>query len=103
MKQLRNLSARPTLLVDDHGRRVVDDDPTLPGSVGIPGPFGRERIVTALPTNKSYGPRQLTAAVIVHDAGLCYLADPDGNAIGEPAVIVHRMLAAAPTAVTRRF
>jgi hypothetical protein len=99
MKQLRNLSARPTLLVDDHGRRVVDNAT----SAGIPGPFGRERIVTALPTNRSYGPRQLTAAVIVHDAGLCYLADPDGNAIGEPAVIVHRMLAAAPTAVTRRF
>lgn len=86
-------------MVDDHARTVGNSS----DRIGVTGPFGRERIVTALPLNKAGGSVQLGPAVAVHDAGLAFLADPDGNLIGEPPVFVHRMLHARWTADTRRL
>jgi hypothetical protein len=72
--------------------------------VGIPGPFGRGRIVAALPTNETgTGPVQISAAVTLHDNSLFYLADPQGNLIGAPALWVHRLLHARWTQDTRRL
>jgi hypothetical protein len=102
VKPLRTLSARPEIVVDNQGFRLVD--PADNSQVGIPGPFGRQRIVTAIPTNDSEtGPVQLTAHVALHDAQLFYLGDPDGNLIGIPAIWVHRMLSARWTQDTRRL
>jgi hypothetical protein len=39
----------------------------------------------------------------VRDPGSSYLADPDNNLIGEPAVWVNRMLTARWVEDTRRF
>jgi hypothetical protein len=102
VESLRTLSARPEILVDDQRFRTVD--PVDHGRVGIPGPLGRERIVTAIPLNPGRtGPVQLAAAITVHDSQVFYLGDPDGNLIGEPAVWVHRMLPARWTQDTRRL
>jgi hypothetical protein len=102
MQTLRTLSARPEIVVDNQGFRLTD--PTDNSQVGIPGPFGRQRIVTALPLNDSEtGPVQLAAAVALHDAQSFYLGDPNGNLIGWPALWVHRMLSARWTQDTRRL
>lgn len=92
---LRNLSPRPELLV---GSRVTAPDGS---TVGLPGPFGRARIVTALPLKD--GPRQLAAPLVVHDGGLGYLADPQGNLLGAPGVWVSRVITARWVADTRRL
>lgn len=99
MKHLRNLSARPQLVVDARGQRLVDNG----DRVGIPGPFGNNRVVSALPTNKAGGPVQLVVPVVMHDHTMCYLADPDGTLIGTPGVWVHRLLTARWTQDTRRL
>lgn len=95
MQALRNLSPRPELLV---GSRVVAPDRT---TVGIPGPFGRSRIVSALPLQD--GPRQLVAPLVVHDAALGYLGDPQGNLLGAPGVWVSRVVSAGWVEDTRRL
>jgi hypothetical protein len=100
VKQLRNLSARPELVVGTTG--PVYDIATQ-SVIGIAGPFGNERLLSALPLNKAGGPHLLAPALVLHDAELCYLGDPDGNLIGTDAVWVHRMLSARWTADTRRL
>jgi hypothetical protein len=96
------LSARPEIVVDNQGFRL--SDPTDSSRVGIPGPFGRQRIVTAIPLNEAEtGPVLLEPAMVLHDQQWFYLADPDGSMIGEPALIVHRMLSARWTQDTRRL
>lgn len=100
MRQLRNLSARPTLLVDQHGRSV--QDPTRRARVGLPGPFGRARVIFALPLNKS-NPTQLTFAKVLRDADSHDISDPQGVLIGRPAVWVSRMLYARWVEDTRRI
>lgn len=85
--------------MDKTAARVGNDSDRL----GLSGPFGRERIVTALPLNKAGGARLIVAPVMLHDAGLGYLGDPDGNVIGEPGVWVHRMATARWTQDTRRL
>jgi hypothetical protein len=101
MAQLRTLSARPEILVDNQGFRLVDPNHV---GVGFPGPLGRERIVTALPTNEAEtGPVQIAAGLAVHDNELFYLADPDGNLLGAPPLWVHRMLYARWVQDTRRL
>jgi hypothetical protein len=104
MKALRQLSPRPELLVDDSGFHV---DSPVDNSVGRAAPFGRERVVAALPLNDSNtgtGPVQLAPAVVFKDAAGFYLADPAGNLLGqENAVWVHRMLYARWTQDTRRL
>jgi hypothetical protein len=92
---LRNLSPRPELLVD--GGRVGNATDTI----GMPGPFGRARIVSALPLKD--GPRQLRAPLVVQAPDLSYLADPQGNVLGAPGVWVSRMLSARWVGDTRRL
>jgi hypothetical protein len=95
MTALRNLSSRPTLLVD--GGRVGN----ATDSIGVPGPFGRARIVQALPLKD--GPRQLVAPLVVQAPDLSYLTDPQGNVLGVPGVRVSRMLSARWVGDTRRL
>ena len=96
---LRSLSARPELLVDQRGNFI--QDPATLTDVGMPGPFGRQRLVTVLPLQD--GPRLLEPDEVVHDPDLAYLADPDGNLIGFPAVRVMRLLDARWVLDTRRL
>ena len=98
MQSLRNLSARPTLLVDSFAFKVADADGNL---IGIAGPLGRQRLVSALPL--ADGPVTLEPAEVVHDADLAYLADPDGTLIGVPGVRVARLLDARWVLDTRRL
>jgi hypothetical protein len=98
MEHLRHPSPRPTVTVDPAAYGVVD--PTG-GFVGLPGPFGRERVMSALPLDP--GPALLSPPTVIHDGGSSFLADPDDNLIGEPAVWVSRMLTARWTEDTRRL
>jgi hypothetical protein len=98
VEHLRHPSPRPSVVVDPAAFGVVD--PTG-GFVGEPGPFGRERVMSALPLDP--GPALLSPPTVVHDAGSSYLADPDGALIGDPAVWVERMLTARWVEDTRRF
>jgi hypothetical protein len=74
-------------------------DPASATLVGRPGPFGRQRVVSALPLP----PTLLSPPTVVRDPGSAYLADPDGALIGQPAIWVNRMLAARWTEDTRRL
>jgi hypothetical protein len=93
---LRQLSPRPELLVDARGGRVAD---MSAGRVGVPGPFGRFRLVSALPLAQP--PRQLVKPLVVHDTLFGYLADPSGNLIGVPGVWAGRVIDARWTDNTR--
>lgn len=95
MSMLRPLSPRPELLVGS----IVSDP--AGDQVGLPGPLGRARIVAALPLKD--GPRVLVNPLVVHDAALGYLADPQGNLLGVPGVRVTRMVTARWVADTRRL
>ncbi|HEY4808584.1 MAG TPA: hypothetical protein VIH81_12695 [Roseiarcus sp.] len=98
MQHLRHPSPRPSVVVDPAAFGVG----VPPGQViGRPGPFGRERVMSALPLNP--GPALLSPPTFVRDPGSSYLADPDGALIGEAAVWVNRMLTARWTEDTRRL
>ena len=98
MDQLRQLSSRPELLRDGASAQVSDQSSeTL---VGVPGPWGRQRVVAALPLGG--GPLVIVTPTVVSCDSVA-LADPDGNVIGEPGIIVHRMLSARWTDDTRRL
>lgn len=94
----RTLSDRPTLIVDQHGPPVRG----RPGFPGFDAPFGRERVVKALRTNK-VGPVLIEAAHVLCDDLGCTIADPDGTYIGRDALWIHRLLSAAKTLDTRRL
>jgi hypothetical protein len=98
VEHLRHPSPRPSVVVDPAAFGVVAPDASI---VGRPGPFGRERVMSALPLDP--GPALLSPPTVVHDPGSSYLADPDGALIGEPAVWVERMLTARWTEDTRRL
>ena len=99
-QQLRNLSPRPSTIVDN--RSKLFPDPSTGTVVGTDGPLGRERIVYALPLGG--GPVAIVQPVALADGGGGQIADPDGNLIGEVSrVIVHRMLSARWTEDTRRL
>jgi hypothetical protein len=98
MFPLRGLSARPTLVVDARGFRIVD--PATVTSLGREGPFGRGRIVPALPLNA--GPVQLRPPEVIQGVDVSYVGDPSGNLVGREGVGVARMLTATPTENTRR-
>jgi hypothetical protein len=99
MSFLRHPSPRPSIVVDPADFGVVA--PQDGSFVGRSGPFGRERVMSALPLDP--GPALLSPPTVVRDPGAAYLADPDGNLIGEAAVWVGRMLTARWTEDTRRF
>jgi hypothetical protein len=103
VKQLRNLSQRPELVVGgDQTATIVADAASPQTQVGL-GALVSARIVTALPSNKN-GPVKLASALALHDGALCYLADPDGNLLGERnAIWVHRLVTAVTTPNTRRL
>jgi hypothetical protein len=99
MDSLRNLSSRPEILVDNQGFRLTDLERAC---VGITAPLGRDRLVTALPTNGG-GPVLIEPATVLCGPDLFTLADLDGNMIGEPALWVHRLLYARWVDDTRRL
>lgn len=67
----------------------------------MPGPFGRERVLFALPLDP--GPQLLEPPTLVRDGGPAYLADPQQGVVGEPAIWVNRMLKARWVGDTRRL
>ena len=99
MRPLRNLSARPTIVVDDRARRVADPSGNY---LGIDGPLGRERVVFALPINGT-GPWLIAPPEAVHDADGFYLADPNGVLVGLDGLWIPRMIGARWTLDTRRL
>ena len=58
-------------------------------------------MVAALPLND--GPRRLRPDRVIHDSSNAMLADPDGNVIGMPGLVVTRMLDAMKVKDTRRL
>lgn len=106
MEHIRNLSARPDLVIDPAGNRIVDSaaDPLFAATtVGMQGPFGRERVVAAL--KGKCGPVQIAPKIALCDNQGYLLVDPYTNfVVGESnGVWVHRMLAATRTHDTRRL
>ena len=95
---LRHPSPRPSVVVDPAAFGIVDPSPS---ALGRPGPFGRERVMSALPLDPP--PTLLSPPTVVRDPGSAYLADADGTLIGEAAVWVDRMLTARWTEDTRRL
>src|SRR6516164_6257579 len=71
--KLRGLSPRPELVVGPFVGRLIGE-PNAATQVGIAGPLGRERCLEALPTNKTKGPVQVAAPLVLHDNMLGYLA-----------------------------
>lgn len=100
MRYLFPQSTRPTLLVDPASSRTRD-----PGSstlVGYPAPMGRERLVRALPTGDPDGPALLEAAAILVDQDGNSIGGPQGELLGQPAIVIHRLLSAGSSPETRR-
>ena len=94
------LSARPIILVDEAGHGVVDPAGNF---IGCMGPFGRGRMVAALPLNKD-GPVQVAGPEVLE--GICdaFVVDPQGNYIGHSNPIwVNRILDARWVEDTRRL
>jgi hypothetical protein len=89
-------SARPELIVDFRDASIADENRDR---VGMPGPFGRSRIISTLAMAPALlvRPQMLSGA----DGGL--VADPDGFYLGTPGVRVNRMISVAKTADTRRL
>ena len=93
MALLRTLSPRPGVVVG------VDD--ASGGRLGVPGPWGLSRVVSALPLLD--GPCELSPRQVVHDGDMGYLGDPESNVIGVPGVRVPRMVSAGTVSDTRRL
>lgn len=100
MKPLRDLSARPELVVDEHGQRV--GDVTDRSSVGLQGPFGRERCLYALPLG-GVGAQQYAGATLLRDEDSSQVADPDSFVVGTEGLWISRLLTARWTEDTRRL
>jgi hypothetical protein len=98
VENLRHPSLRPSVVVDPAAFGIVAPDSSF---LGRPGPFGRERVLFALPLDP--GPALVSPPTVVHDAGSAYLADPDGALIGTPATWVSRMQTARWVEDTRRL
>jgi hypothetical protein len=99
---LRTLSARPQLLVDQQGTRQRDTAVPI-GTVGIPGPFGRERVVEALKLQNNPPTPQYPAQVVVDQCDMLLLNPADGSVVGQPGLFIHRLLQATRTRDTRRL
>lgn len=100
MDNLRPVSPRPEIVVDDRSRRVED---AANSQLGLAGPLGRERCLYALPLNGS-GPVQWAAAVAVRDHASSLLADTGLDLIGQDrGVWISRLLTARAVEDTRRL
>jgi hypothetical protein len=100
---LRTPSARPTLIVDSRSRSLSDADTPIPNRIGRAGPFGRSRVVYALPITEN--PLQWVKPNTL-------LVDPRAGAVSDPAldligkdkgVYIGRLLTARWTEDTRRL
>ena len=98
-KNLRTLSTRPEPLVDQRGR--PNTDPNTSTRPGIPGPFGRARVVSALPLRD--GPVALVKPLALASADGTLLAAVDDTVVGTPGIKVDRLLHARKTLDTRRL
>jgi hypothetical protein len=97
---MASLYDSPKILTDAWGHRL--SDPTTGTVVGVPAPFGRERIVSAI--GPDGGPRLIEPARLVVDAWGFRLCDPTtGTIVGKPALWVQRMLSAGRAHDTRRL
>lgn len=90
--------SRPTIFVDQHGRRLTDADGA---ELGLKAPLGRERLVSCLPF--ADGPRRLVVPTVIVDRHGGYVIDPDGDGVGRPGVWVSRMISAGVVTDTRRL
>ena len=100
MTALRNPSPRPELLVDPQDRAVAD---SFRFRVGFPGPLGRRRIVSCLPTGDGDTPRILPRRLAIVSQG-SFLADPVMSLVGKATPRwVPRMLSASVVTDTRRL
>jgi hypothetical protein len=99
-----NPPPQSVVLVDPQACVGIVGEASPPSVIGRRGPL-IPRLVFALPTNKS-APAQLEPwRVFADDHGLA-IADSDGNLIGQPALFVHRLLAARRTnrmPISRRY
>jgi len=97
---LRSPSSRPGIFTDDRGGRLQSPFPET--QVGRDGPPTNDRVTSALAL--ADGPHCIEAALVFRDDNLEYLADPQGNLIGERnATWVDRLLPATTTPDTRRL
>jgi len=105
MRPLRKFSARPGVLVDQRSRSVSQSMASPTGRVGRPGPFGRERVLFALPLSET--PAQwLKPHRATVDQRAAYPNDPSlppSSMVGFQGVWVPRMLTARWTEDTRRM
>jgi hypothetical protein len=100
MTALRTISTRPLVTVDNTTHPLRDAALNV---VGTSGPFGRNRVLSALPLNKSK-PVLLSPPQPVTDVDGFLLGDPAGNVIGAAdKIVVHRLLYATRTINTRRL
>jgi hypothetical protein len=98
---MRGLTDRPSLLVDERGRSIVDPNAA---QVGPPdqGPISYGHMVTALPLKD--GPRLIQPARVMSDSDGTFLADPNGNIVGDVTPIwLSRIVMAVRTPNTRRI
>lgn len=98
MDPLRHPSSRPTVVVDDVNRRLVDAERF---GLGKQAPVGRGRMLLALPLDP--GPALLRPPTVLHDDRQAYLADADASLVGFEPVWVSRMLKANWVEDTRRL
>lgn len=87
------------LVVDPHSTRTMDPD----GFANLgwaAGPISRPKMAWALPIDPS-GPSVLEHPHVVVDEEGIALGDPDGNALGQPGVKIHRLLTAGWVQGTR--
>lgn len=96
---LPRLSPRPEFIVDAWTFMLYD--PVSQTYVGRSGPFGRERVVAAMPMRNA-PPQPLVRARVFTDAWGIALADPQDNLVGTAGVIINRVLPAQWTEDTRR-
>lgn len=108
-KTLRTPSERPEIIADQGRQKpptpfaLVDPQGNYIAPPPNNPPFGRSRMLAALPLADQSVNYWLKPNALVHDQQDCYLADPQGNLIGKPGVMVNRLLTARWTEDTRRI
>jgi len=101
---LRPGSPRPEILVGALSDQVVDPlAQPFTSRIGLPALLAPGRLVYALPLNDT-GPVTIRGTRTLVDTGSALVSDPDGSLVGWSAkVVVHRLVQAGSTPVSRRF